>query len=110
MKAKVEYKLMLLVYKALRYNEPKYLRDCLSFYRPETNVTIRHASEPYRLFEPRTNSKFGEKAFEHCAPRLYNRLPPEIRNIQDEKKFRRDLTTVMFSKSYNTDEETVNEI
>ena len=98
-KARVEYKVMLLTYKALWYNEPKYLRDCLTFYVPETNVTVRHASEPYRLFEPRTNSKFGERAFGHCAPRLYNRLPPEIRNIPNEMKFKRELKTFLFARS-----------
>ena len=72
-KARIEYKMILLVYKALKYNEPKYLRNCLSFFRPETNVTVRHASELHRLFEPRTNCKLGERAFEHSAPRLYNK-------------------------------------
>ena len=80
-KARVEFKIILLLYKALRYNEPKYLRSCLNFFRPETNVTIRHASEIHRLSVPTANSKIGERAFHHYAPRLYNKIPPEMKNI-----------------------------
>ena len=109
MKARVEYKIILLVYKALKYNEPKYLRNYLSFFRPETNVTVRHASELYRLFEPRTSCKLGERAFVHCAPRLFNKLPPDMKNIQEERKFKKELKTLMFSRSYNIEDKTMNE-
>ena len=103
----MEYKIILLVYKALKYNEPKYLRNCLSFFRPETNVTVRHASELHRLFEPRTNCKLGERAFEHSAPRLYNKLPSELKDIQDEMRFKKELKTLMFIRSYDIEETTI---
>ena len=100
-KARVEFKIILLIYKALRYNEPKYLRSCLNFFRPETNVTIRHTSEIHRLSVPRANSKIGERAFHHYAPRLYNKIPPEMKTIQDEREFKKKLKMLLFSKSYD---------
>ena len=108
-KARVEYKILLLIYKVLKYSEPKYLRDCLEFFRPETNVVVRHASETYRLSEPRTNCKFGERAFEHSAPRLYNKIPLEMKDIKEEKKFKSELKTLLFSRSYNKTNRTINE-
>ena len=92
-KARIEYKILLLVYKVLRYNEPKYLRNKLSRFSQETNITVRHTCDVLRLFEPRTNCKLGERTFKHIAPRLYNKLPLEIKNIQDEKKFQEDEDT-----------------
>ena len=79
-KARIEYKIILLTYKALKYNEPKYLRKMLSRYDPGTNLTTRLADEIGRLHEPRTNKNYGERAFNYCAPRLFNKLPIVIRN------------------------------
>ena len=109
MKARVQYKVIFLAYKALKYNEPKYLRDYLSSFRLETNIVVRHANDRYRLFEPRKNNKFGEKAFRYVAPRLFNKLPQEMKTIQDVKKFTKELKTLLFSRSYDQEELSINE-
>ena len=57
------YKIILLVYKVLKYSKPKYLRNYLQIFYPETNVMVRHANHPYRLSVPITNSKPDERAF-----------------------------------------------
>ena len=108
MKARIEYKILLLTYKALKLCEPKYLADYLSLFRPESNVTVRHASETNRLSEPRTNCALGERAFNHCAPRLFNKLPPEIKNIDNVMKFKKDLKTYLFTKCYDTENKCLN--
>ena len=100
LKARVEYKTILLTYKALKYNEPKYLRKKLDLFNPETNVTIRHQCDIYRLIEPRTNIKLGERAFRYCAPRLYNKISVEVKNLE-EKKFKKKLKTILFARSYD---------
>ena len=106
-KARIEYKMLLLVFKALRYNEPKYLKNHLNPLTLNTGVTVRHANDKHRLFEPRTNCKLGERSFKYSAPRLYNRLPNEIKNIQDVKNFKRNLKTFLFSKSYNLEDQVI---
>ena len=73
MKARIIYKICLLIYKALKFGEPKYLYEYLVPFELETSVTIRHASDRHRLFEPRTNRCSGERSFQHSAPRLYNK-------------------------------------
>ena len=100
LKARVEYKTILLTYKALKYNEPKYLRKKLDLFNPETNVIIRHQCDIYRLTEPRTNTKLGERAFRYCAPRLYNKISVEVKNLEEEK-FKKKLKTLLYTSSYD---------
>ena len=100
-KARIEYKILLLTFKILKYNEPLYLRISLTSFGLETNVTVRHASDTNRLFEPRTENCFGERAFKYFAPRLYNRLPREMKNIQEEQSFKKSLKTLLFKRSYD---------
>ena len=107
MKARIEYKILLLVNKALRYNEPTYLKTHLNKLRLNTNVTVRHMSDEHRLFEPRTNSKLGEITFKYSAPRLYNNLPSEMKNIQEEEVYKRKLKTLLFGRSYDTEDLTI---
>ena len=70
MKARIIYKICLLTYKALKFGEPKYLYEYLFPFELETSVTVRHASDRHRLFEPRTNHCSGERSFQYRAPRL----------------------------------------
>ena len=107
-KARIEYKLLLLAFKTLNYNEPKYLRNQLNNFRLGTNVSVRHASDEHRLSEPRTNCKLGERAFKYIVPRLYNKLPIEMKNIQEEWKFKKKLKTLLFSRSYDLEDLTIN--
>ena len=106
-KARIEYKIILLTYKALKYNEPKYLRKMLSRYDPDTNLTTRLADEIDRLHEPRTSTNYGERAFNYCAPRLFNKLPMEIRNSPNMVQFKKKLKTFLFDKCYNVEEKTM---
>ena len=107
-KARIEYKILFLVFKALKYSEPTYLRKHLSRVRLETNVTIRHTSDIHRLFEPRTDSKLGERSFRYNAPRLYNNLPSDLKNIQDEENFKKKLKTYLFARSYDLEDQSIN--
>ena len=71
----------------MKYSKPKYLRNYLQIFYPETNVMVRHANHPYRLSVPRTNSKLDERAFAYIAPRLFNGLLPIIKEMHGDKKF-----------------------
>ena len=49
---------------------------------------------------PRTNRKFGDRAFCVAAPRVWNRLPADIRQLRSTQTFRRHLKTFLFAASY----------
>ena len=49
---------------------------------------------------PRTNNKFGDRAFEVAAPKMWNELPCAIRNIKELTTFKRLHMTYDLSISY----------
>ncbi len=56
-----------------------YLRKLLHPFEVTTSAVVRHAADEYRLNEPRCNSDKGFRAFQVFAPRLYNRLPVQVK-------------------------------
>ena len=109
MKARIIYKICLLTYKALKFGEPKYLYEYLVPFELETSVTVRHASDRHRLFEPRTNRCSGERSFQYSAPRLYNKLPMEIKDSENITQFKKRLKTYLFGESYDMNQKIINE-
>ena len=59
-KARIEFKICLIVFKALRFGQPKYIADMLSPPVTIPHLTLRSDDDPYRLHEPRA---VGERAF-----------------------------------------------
>ena len=107
LKARIEYKLCLLVYKALNFNQPRYLADLLSPFRTESVVELRSTG---RLNEPFVSrSSLIERAFEFSAPRLYNSIPIEIRSQETLNCFKGKLKTYLFQKAYNLIRSEINE-
>ena len=108
-KARIEFKILTLTFKALKNNEPKYLKKMLDIFEPGANVTTRQAEEFNRLHEPRTNSNYGERAFRYHAPRLFNKIPEEIRNQPDINKFKKKLKTYLFQNCYDLEDKNLKE-
>ena len=107
-KARIEYKICVLTYVALKTNEPDYLRKKLHKYvLPETQT--RHASNQHRLDQPTAKSKLGERAFSHSAPRLYNKLPDHIKESENIEIFKKKLKTHLFGKVYDVSDKTIND-
>ena len=102
-KARIEFKICLLTYKAMRNGVPKYLRDCLVPYAEATsiNISIRHAEDPHRLFEMGANHMIGDRTFRYAAPRLYNSLPFDVKESQNASVFKKKLKTHLFEKCYD---------
>ena len=71
--------------------------------------TVRHASDRHRLFEPRTNCCSGERSFQYSAPRLYNKLPMEIKDSKNITQFKKSLKTYLFGESYDMNQKIINE-
>ena len=62
-----------------------------------------------RLFEPRASYCVGERAFQYSAPRLYNKLPVEMKESANITQFKKRLKTYLFEKSYDTNQKIINE-
>ena len=107
-KARIEYKICLLTYKALRFGEPKYLADLLTRFSTERDMSLR-SIEFDRLDEPMISRlSTVNRCFAYSAPRLYNKIPHHIRQIDTVQLFKKKLKTFMFQKAYDMQTETIN--
>ena len=103
-KARIVFKMCVLTYQALGLGRPAYLRNSLRSFQPNTGVSLRHSDDPYRLDEPRSATNTGARAFERSAPRLFNRLPIEVKASPNVNTFKRNLKTHIFSDCYQSGE------
>ena len=106
-KARIKYKICTIVYKALKFEEPKYLWELLQ--RRTALPSLRQSSARF-LEEPLYSaSASSDRCFAHCAPRLYNTLPASLQAIDSYECFRRQLKTFIFSETFDLENETVND-
>ena len=75
----------LLTYKTLQIQQPTYLYNSLSF--PSHSLSTR-SSDSSVLSIPYVRTSLGKRAFSVVAPRLWNSLPPDIRNSLSLSTFR----------------------
>ncbi len=73
---RIDFKVLLLVYKSLNGLGPKYIADMLTEYKPNRPLRSLGSSQ---LEIPRVHTKHGESAFRYFASRSWNQLPEEIR-------------------------------
>ena len=105
-KARIEFKICLLTFKAIKHGKPSYLADLLKPYVPESNVQLRSSG---RLNEPvLSNLSNSERCFEYYAPRLYNRLPENLKTLNSVECFKKNLKTHLFNEAYNMSDKSIN--
>ena len=93
---RVEYKVCLLVFKALHGMAPNYLSELC---RPNAENTARsrlRSAACGDLQVPRRKTNFGSRAFAVAGPMFWNRLPPEIRANDSLQSFKSHLKTYYF--------------
>ena len=81
---------------------PKILFFVFKFYQKSAPIYIMEAltkSErgEYILKVPRTSTRYGDRAFSNCAPRLWNALPLPIRASNTIGYFRSHLKHHLFA-------------
>ena len=97
---RVQFKLLLFVYKSLHNQSPSYIKDLLSL-KPAANYALRSSAQSL-LFVPKVNcSTLGDRAFAHAAPVLWNSLPLTIRRRSSLAIFKKQLKTFLFKKPFN---------
>ncbi len=75
----IDFKILMLTYKALNNLAPRYLSGLLTPYNP---TCVLHSSEAGLLTVQTTRLKIrGDRAFSSLAPTLWNALPSEITYI-----------------------------
>ena len=95
-KERVEFKILLLVFKCLHNSGPEYLQSLLDFHRPGRQLRSANG-----LLLSRRRSRlvtFGDRAFSCVAPKLWNQLPSFIRESGSTPVFKKNLKTLLFGR------------
>jgi hypothetical protein len=75
---RIQFKILLQVYRAVNDNNPVYLSELLHVYKPTRQ--LRSGSAPGALLVvPRTQTVWGDRSFCKAAPQLWNSLPCGLR-------------------------------
>jgi hypothetical protein len=100
-KQRIEYKLLLLTFKALNGSAPSYLSNLIKSYKPSRSLRSSNSN----LLEKHTTFNFkmyGKRAFKCAGPELWNSLPHDLRFIPSLNVFKKKLKTHLFNKAYFT--------
>ena len=97
--SRIEFKVLLLTYKALHGQAPSYLKELVVPYHP--NRTLRSQNAGLLVVPRVSKSSLGGRAFSYRAPLLWNQLPIEIRGADTLTIFKSRLKTFLFDKAYS---------
>ena len=98
-KARIDYKVLLFVFKCLVGIGPSYLKELLSM-KTYSPYNTRYSKDKLRLSEPEMNMKtMGDRAFRAYGPVQWNKLPLSLRSlsnveIKDSKTIKRQVETL----------------
>jgi exonuclease III len=98
---RIKYKIVLLVFKCINNLAPSYLSELVNL-RDTKRHSLRKDNDFYWLKVP-SAPQFSrtEGAFSHCAPKLWNELPYEIRCLTEIDSFKKELKTHYFNIAFN---------
>lgn len=95
---RVDFKILLLVYKALHGFAPQYIKDLIQEYQP---ARLLRSSFQDTLHEPKARTaRYGDRAFSVYAPKVWNLLPLPIRQSDTITSFKSRLKTHFFKLKY----------
>ena len=96
-KERIEYKTLLITYKAIHGLAPHYISNLIEVYKPSKHL---RSSSTILLKPSRSKSKFSEKAFSVCAPKLWNALSERTRLAGSLDTFKSHLKTELFRRKF----------
>ena len=97
-KFRIQFKVMVITYRALHGQAPAYIGDLLQPY--VTSRSLRSSGQGL-LIVPRTWLKpKGDCAFEVVSPKLWNSLPLNLRTLDSIDSFKKQLKTYLFRLAY----------
>ncbi|XP_060758375.1 uncharacterized protein LOC132869034, partial [Neoarius graeffei] len=96
-KFRIDYKILLLTFKALNGLAPQYLSELLLLYDPPR--LLRSKGAGYLLVPRIVKATSGGRAFSYKAPLLWNSLPSNVRESDTVSAFKSRLKTYLFSQA-----------
>ncbi len=97
---RIDFKILILVFKSLNGLAPTYLSDLIQPYAPSRGF---RSADHLLLVVPCVRLKSrGDRAFAVAGPRLWNNLPLHVRKAQTLSVFKSSLKTYLYSLAFNT--------
>ena len=98
--SRIDFKILLFVFKILHAQAPTYLSDLISV--KETGRVLRSNASGAPALAPADWEQvhFGFRSFSNAAPTLWNVLPPDVRLSPTLTAFKSSLKTHLFRKYY----------
>ena len=97
-KSRIEFKIIVLTFRILHGMAPAYLNDLITVQK--SNRSLRSYSRSDLLIPKSRTKSYGDRSFSVSAPRIWNALPTSLRAEHNFDRFKRNLKTYLFSKSY----------
>ena len=96
-KERIIFKILLFVYYIVNGTAPDYNKSLLRLYQPTR--TLR-SSNSGLLQIPLSKKSWGERAFAHAGPALWNSLPQELKDLNSSTSFKCNLKTHLFNLAF----------
>ena len=83
---RIQFKILLLTYKAINGLAPPYIAELIEQYKPSRSL---RSSDKLKLKIPRTKLKsYGDRSFAYSAPQLWNQLPHDVCSAPTVENFK----------------------
>ena len=96
---RIDYKILLMVYKALNGLAPAYISDMLE-YKPESKYLLCSDSQSLLVVPKPSTALYGDRDFRNVAPKMWNVLPYDLRICSEETAFKQQLKTHLYREAY----------
>ena len=96
-KERIIFKILLLVHQIMNKTAPEYNQSLVHLYQPTR--TLR-SSNSGLLHIPLSKKSWGERAFAHAGPALWNSLPQELKNSDSSTSFKSNLKSHLFNFAF----------
>jgi hypothetical protein len=98
-KQRIEYKVALVTHKVLETNQPGYLADLVSEYKPGVKG-LRSATQRRLTIPTGLKSTAGQRTFISASEAVWNRLPQDVRLAKSLLSFKSRLKTHFFQTAF----------
>ena len=95
---RIQFKVLLLTYKARAGLAPAYLQQSLVPYQPGRSLRSQNAN--LLVVSRVRKTTVGGRAFSYLAPLLWNRLPADVKQAPNVSIFKTKLKTLLFQTAY----------
>ena len=103
---RIRFKIICIVFKIVRLggSAPGYLSELItvdqSVHNTRESIGLRLKPFSHKVHGKMTSRLYGDRAFSVCAPKLWNRLPSDLRMLVNFDVFKTNLKTYIFRTCY----------